>query len=125
MLRCLIFQLIPYTTNLAVLPEDVYSEAGTDQRLWNLFRKCMDSVPTGTTIFVVVDRISQHAADDEAEALFVTRLLTTEITELPRYQYVNKRIKVLLTPPTTSEIARRWGISQSYNKSRKGRNRGL
>lgn len=102
LLRSLIFQLTTYTTNLAVATGELQApDIPVSQQLSNLFKRCMEAIPAGTTIFIVIDGIGRHAFRNKEEAEFVVRLL---LDELGRHYHADKRVKVLLTAPTTSDI---------------------
>ncbi|KAI9660708.1 MAG: hypothetical protein M1821_010060 [Bathelium mastoideum] len=100
MLRSIILQLMWYTSNLELTPQDLPEPVTSPTQLQRLFFRCLEAIPAGKIVFVIIDGIARHAADDEAEVLQVVRLLY--LASMSAVYHV--KLKVLLTPPVTLEV---------------------
>ncbi|KAH0536898.1 hypothetical protein FGG08_006269 [Glutinoglossum americanum] len=99
LLRSLIVQLLLFPNDLAITPQELPPLQHDPSQLRDLFIKLLASLPSGKTVFVVIDGIARHSADDEKETLFVVHLLR----DVSRTHSENVRVKVLLTAPVPFE----------------------
>ena len=100
MLRSIILQLLPHASSLTLMPQDLSEPVISFPQLYRLFFRCLEAILPGKTVFVIIDGIARHAAEDENEALQIVRLLD----QASKYQLNDVRVKVLLTPPVTLEV---------------------
>ena len=101
MMRSLIVQLLSYPNNLAIAPGEISRPYNDPDQLKYLFFRLLSSIQG--TIFIIIDGISRHWAENEEEAMSVAQLLFEASGEY----FPSAQVKVLLTAPVPYEIAER------------------